>query len=196
MTQADREKWDQRYREGSYKARTHPTELLVEWLERLPRGRALDVASGAGRNALFLAEAGYRVDAIDVSAVALERAERTARERGLSVEWIVADLDDAELARETYDVVVVARFVDRRLVPRLKEALADGGHLIYEHHLQTPCDVGGPRSNPEFRLRPNELLHLFWDLRVLYYREGIIDDPDGRRMALAQLVACKGSPGF
>ena len=62
MSHADRDKWDKRYREGSYGTRTYPSELLAEWLPQLQKGRALDVACGAGRNALYLAAAGYVVD--------------------------------------------------------------------------------------------------------------------------------------
>ena len=87
MAEADREKWDQRYAEGSYRARTYPSPFLVERLAELPRGRALDLACGAGRNALCLAEAGYAVEAVDISGVAVERARATARERGLDVDW-------------------------------------------------------------------------------------------------------------
>lgn len=195
MSDAEREKWDERYRDGSYRAREHPTALLVEWLPRLPRGRALDVACGVGRNALHLASAGYRVDAIDISRVALRRAEQRARERGLDVAWMATDLDVAELEPRAYDVIVVARYINRALTPRIEEALADGGHLLYEHHLLTEAPVGGP-STAEFRLAPNELLELFRGLRVLHYNEGLVEDPDGRLMALARLVACRGSPGF
>jgi SAM-dependent methyltransferase len=181
MSDSDREKWERRYAEGSYEARTHPTRLLVEWLPRIgkPEGaRALDLACGAGRNALYLASEGYRVDAMDISGVALTRGAARATEMGVEVEWIEIDLDHVALTPARYDLVVVARY-----------------DLLYEQHLQTDRDVGGPR-NPEFRLRPNELLDMFRVLRVLYYREGIMKDPDGPTMALAQLVACRGSPGF
>ena len=67
--------------------------------------------------------------------------------------------------------------------------------LMFSLSRRSAREVGGP-GNPEFRLRPNELLELFGALRVLYYREGIMKDPDGPTMALAQLVACRGSPGF
>ena len=200
MSQADREKWDQRYAEGEYFARTWATPYLEEWLPRLPRNRArraraLDVACGAGRNALRLAEAGYRVDAMDISAVAIERARRSAAERGLEVDWIVADLENAAIPEGTYDLVVVVRYLHRPLCARLCAALRDGGFLLYEQHLVSERSVGGPRSST-YRLRPNELLELFAGLRVIDYRERLDEDPDGRAMALARLVACKGSPGF
>ena len=65
MSTVERDKWNERYREGAYEERTHPTALLAEWLPRLPRGTALDVACGAGRNAIYLAAHGYRVTAVD-----------------------------------------------------------------------------------------------------------------------------------
>ncbi|HWM27888.1 MAG TPA: hypothetical protein VNQ14_05490, partial [Woeseiaceae bacterium] len=68
MSETDRLKWDERYRCGSYGGREHPTALLAEWDPRLPHGRVLDVACGAGRNSLFLAATGRQVDAIDISA--------------------------------------------------------------------------------------------------------------------------------
>jgi tellurite methyltransferase len=195
MSDADKDKWERRYAEGSYTARTHPTRLLAEWLPRLPPGRALDLACGAGRNALHLALAGYRVDAMDISSVALERGRGKAAELGVEVNWINVDLDNVEIVPESYDVVVVARYVNRRLTDVLTRSLRDGGHLVYEQHFLTERDVDGPRSR-SFRLRPNELLEMFRALRVLYYREDLLTDPDGRTMALAQLVACKGSPGY
>ena len=195
MSNADRERWNVRYASGEYAARTHPSALLAAWFDRLPRGRALDVACGTGRNAIHLAGNGYAVDAMDISAVALARARERAEAAGVAVHWIETDLDRAAIARDAYDVIVVARFLDRPLIPRLVDALRPGGHVVYDHHYITPADVDGPRSR-RFRARPNELLERFSALRVLFYEEGIVADPDGRRMALARLVACKGSPGY
>lgn len=195
MSDADRDKWERRYADGSCTARTHPTQLLEEWLPRLPRGRALDLACGAGRNALHMALAGYRVDAMDISSVALERGAGKAADLGVAVNWINVDLDAAELSPDSYDVVVVARYVNRGLTDTLVASLRDGGHLLYEQHLVTEREVDGPRGH-SFRLQPNELLEMFRPLRVLCYREGLMTDSDGRTMALAQLIACKGSPGY
>ena len=195
MSDADRERWNARYAAGEYAARTYPSPLLAAWLDRLPRGRALDVACGLGRNAIHLAANGYTVDAMDISAVALAGARERADAAGVSVNWIESDLERPDIACDAYDVVVVARFLDRPLIPRLVDALRCGGHLVYDHHYITPVHVDGPRSH-RFRARPNELLERFRALRVLSYEEGLVADPDGRRMALARLVACKGSPGY
>ncbi|HJP35877.1 MAG TPA: methyltransferase domain-containing protein, partial [Gammaproteobacteria bacterium] len=130
MSEADREKWEKRYREGSYRARTHPTELLAEWLPRLRRGRALDVAAGAGRNALFLAQAGYEVDALDISSVALDRLRETAAARGLTVNRIVTDLESEPLPDRNYDLIVMVRYTSADLISRLLPLLSEGGHFI------------------------------------------------------------------
>ena len=188
MSQADREKWDTRYREGSYGTRTYPSEFLVEWLPRLPRGRALDVACGAGRNTLYLAEAGYEVDAVDISNVALERLQETARTRGLKVTCIETDLQSDPLPVQHYDLIVMVRYTSAALISRLLPLLSDGGCFVCEEHLVTDADVIGP-TDPAFRVAPDELLQLTSELNVLFYSEGIVEDPDGRRAALARLVA-------
>ena len=195
MSDADRTRWNAKYESGEYAQRTHATPLLAAWIDRLPRGRALDVACGRGRNAIHLAASGYSVDAVDISAVALARARERADAEGVDVDWIEADLDNHGFEGDAYDVIVVARFLSRPLIPRLVDALRPGGHLVYDHHYITPADVGGPRSR-RFRARPNELLERFRALRILAYEEGVVADPDGSRMALARLVACKGSPGY
>jgi tellurite methyltransferase len=193
VSELERLKWDERYRNGSYESRTHPTALLADWLPQLPRGRALDVACGAGRNALFLAATGYRVDAVDISAVALDRARRAADARGLDVRWHCADLDDEpnrDLPPDPYDLIVWVRYVNRGLLADLAARLATGGHLLCEQHLRTAEGVAGP-SDPAFRLEPGELRAAAGGLTVRHYREGTVVDPDGRTVALAQLVASR-----
>ena len=196
MAEADREKWDQRYAEGSYRSRRYPSPFLVERLAELPRGRALDLACGAGRNALCLAEAGYAVEAVDISGVAVERARATARERGLDVDWRVADLDDFAPPPGRYDLITVIRYTNRAMMERLPEGLTEGGMLLVEHHLRTVAPVGGPTSRA-FRLAPNELIDLYHGrLRVLFYDERVAPDPEGTRVALVRFLGCRGSPGF
>ena len=196
MTEADREKWDQRYAEGSYRSRTYPSPFLVERLAELPMGRALDLASGTGRNALCLAEAGYEVEAMDISGVAIERARATARERGVEVDWRVADLDDFAPPPRRFDLITVIRYTNRAMMERLPDGLAEGGMLLVEHHLRTPVPVRGPTSRA-FRLAPNELIDLYHGrLRVLFYDERIAPDPDGLQVALVRFLGCRGSPGF
>jgi len=188
MSQADRDKWDKRYSEGSYGTRTHPTELLAEWLPQLPNGRALDVACGAGRNSLYLAAAGYEVDALDISSVALQQLRDSAHARGLAISCIETDLESDPLPPLRYDLIVLVRYTSAALITRLLPLLAEGGCFVCEEHLITDADVIGP-STAAFRVAPGELRQLIAELKVLSYSEGIVEDPDGRRAALARVVA-------
>ncbi len=190
MSDADREKWNTRYREGSYRARTHPSEFLEQWLPKLPHGRALDVAAGAGRNSLYLAEAGFDVDAIDISGEALARLRRDAEGRGLAINAIELDLESDPLPQQRYALIVMVRYTNGGLIPRLLALLDDGGHFLCEEHLETDADVVGP-TDPAFRVSPNELAELASSLEILHYSEGLVEDPDGRTAALARLVARK-----
>lgn len=194
----DRDLWNERYRTGSHRHRGPPPEILTTAVEWLPTGRALDVATGTGRNALFLADRGYDVDAVDVSDEALSRARDRAEERDLEVEWIQADLLEGEFEPEgrAYDLIVTSFFYAPGLLPELKEALSPGGVLVYEHHLRSsePIDVGP--SDDRVRLRSNELLRSCLDLTVLHYAEALRHEKeDGRASAIATVVARKSCGG-
>jgi SAM-dependent methyltransferase len=196
MSEEERERWDRRYGDGDYRPRTTPSPFLEEAIGIVPAGRALVVACGMGRNAVRLAEAGFQVEGVDISAVAIEQAEANASARGLEVDWRMADLDDEELPAGRYDLITMIRYVKRPLWPRLVEALAPDGWLLIEHHLDTHLEVGGPQS-PDFRLRPGELLEAFGGLRIVRYEE-LIEPADrpGTSACLARLLACKGNPGW
>ena len=199
MSQADLRKWDARYRDGAYADREHPTALLAQFFGELARGRALDVACGAGRNSLFLAKHGFAVDAIDISSAALERLESAADSEGLQIRTVAADLEggiaDSSVIYDGYDLILMVRYVNQALIPKLTQRLAPGGVFISEEHLQTVQDVVGPR-NSDYRLAPGQLLQAVLPLRVHYYREGIVTDPDGRRAALAQVIASRDRTEF
>ena len=150
MSAAERDKWDARYRDGAYEGRTHPTALLEECLPRIPRGRALDVACGAGRNALYLAANGFRVTALDISRVGLQRGRSSAAERGLDIEWLYADLDEdleSALPAGPFELIVWVRYMHRTLMPLLIARLAAGGTLVCEQHLKTEKPGDGPTRN-------------------------------------------------
>lgn len=196
MSEEERRRWDVRYGSGDYRPRSHPSTFLDEWIERIPVGRALDVACGAGRHALRLAEAGFDVMGIDISAEALDMAAAEAERRGLGVHWEVADLDVYEPERDAFAAVTVFRYVNHDLWPLLVDALRPDGWILVEHHLQTHLDVGGP-STPEFRLRPGELLEACSDLRVVYYAETLERArKSDTEYLIARIAACNGDPGW
>lgn len=185
--------WNERYRSGEYPADPAPSPVLRHYVDTFPDGRALDVATGTGRNALSLAEAGFAVDAIDQSRVGLRQARRRAGERGLNgrVNWIQADVPSYEFPDERYAAITVSyyRAVDR--FPDLKEALVPGGYLFVEHHLRSTEPTPSGPSGDRYRFGANELLHAALDLTVLYYDETSSANPDGERRANARLLARK-----
>jgi SAM-dependent methyltransferase len=195
LSQADLQKWDSRYRDGSYSERRHPTALLARFIDELRCGSALDVACGAGRNSLYLAASGFDVDAVDISVAGLDRLRADASANSLDVRGFEADLEHgipATLAlKDRYDLIVMTRYVNQPLIKSLIEKLERGGVFISEQHLNTDLAVVGPRSEA-FRVAPGELLTAARALRIHYYREGIVTDPDGRKVALAQIVASHG----
>ena len=188
MSDIDRQKWNQRYRQGAYAGRVHASALLQDWVEKIPPGRALDVACGAGRNALFLAGRGFAVDAVDISREALERAGESAHSAALQVNWLERDLDEG-LALETgYQLILVIRYVNLPLLRQLTDNLAPGGFLVCEQHLVSDADVTGP-GNPAYRVNPGELAACAGELQVHWQQEGLVAEPDGGVAALSQLVA-------
>jgi len=201
MSNSERTAWDRRYAEGDYRPRATPSPFLEQWLPQVlwrgadAPGKALDVACGTGRHARRLAEAGFDVDAVDISQVALAMGEQEATARDLSINWICTDLDDF-LPRPGYDLITVFRYRNPALWPLLADALADGGWVLVEHHLRTTADVDGP-PNDEFRVAPGELLDAFGSLRVLHYSEQIeVGDRPDTTHAVVRLAACRGSPGW
>jgi 2-polyprenyl-3-methyl-5-hydroxy-6-metoxy-1,4-benzoquinol methylase len=148
-----RERWNEKWRERGAGARAEPNRFLVEDVSELPAGRALDLACGAGRNAIWLAERGWRVTAVDYSVVGLEEARRRASERGVDIEWILADLTEWSPPPGAFDLVCVLYLqlpaLERRLVlQHAAEALAPGGAiLVVGHDLANLAEGhGGPKS--------------------------------------------------
>lgn len=193
----ERSTWDRRYASGDYVPRSHPTPFLLTWLDRIPVGRALDVATGAGRNALALAHAGFTVDAIDISSVAIDMARTEAERRELDVNWIVDDLDTTAFRDVAYDLITVMRYRSPELWPRLQAVLARDGWVLIEHHLRTTLEgVAGP-SDDTFRLAPGELLEAFRGLRIVHYSEAVEPTDDGEaQFVIARMAACAGDPGW
>lgn len=130
-----------------------------------PRGRALDVGCGRGRNSLLLAELGFAVEALDVSDVAVDHLDRRARERGLAIAARRTDLSADQLPDGPFEVVVNTFYLERRLFGAMSEALAPGGLLLVVAFLQ------GPAVNPAHALARGELLTAFAGLEVIAHTE-------------------------
>ena len=189
MSAEDRNKWNQRYAEGSYR-KSNPVTLLSDWLPKIPVGKALDVACGAGRNTIYLAEAGFEVDAIDISVEGLRQTAEKAAEKELVVTCIEHDLDEPYAFATHYDLILVLWYVDLGLVKQLCDCLLPGGFLICEEHLRSEQDVIGP-GNPDFRVAPGALRDAASKLDLLLYEEVVEPIPEGGQVASARVVARK-----
>ncbi|MBN1681662.1 MAG: class I SAM-dependent methyltransferase [Anaerolineae bacterium] len=147
MSQTDRERWDRRYANPFDLTKAANALLTRHVPPPGPGDRVLELACGLGRNALWLAEQGYRVDAIDISLVALRQAHAEMQRRGLSgVTFIAADLDTFPLPRCEYDLVTVFRFLNRDLFPAIRACVRPGGLVIYE-----TLNVRRVKSRPTMR---------------------------------------------
>lgn len=181
--------WDERFAEGEYPTDPDPSPVLRAFVDSFPDGRALDIGTGPGRNAVYLASKGYEVDAIDKSRVGLDLARENADDRGVSVNWVQADAREYDYPPDTYDVITASYF---RLFDRLadvKRALTDDGVLFLQHHLRSTDDAPVGPSGDRYRLAANELLHACLDLTVLHYQERRDERDDGRHAAVATVVA-------
>ena len=190
--ESDRVRWNQRYGEGAYVARKHPTSLLSDWIDRLPHTVALDLACGSGRNARFIAQSATQVIGIDISDVAIAQARELAS--GLdNVDFIVADLDNGVGLEQHFDLIVMVRYVNLELMQALPDLLVPGGAILIEEHLRwddPDLELAGPQ-NPDFRTDPGAVAQALSSLETLHSFEGLVNDPLGELSALAQFIGTK-----
>jgi SAM-dependent methyltransferase len=177
MAESDRERWDARYREEGPRART-PSLFVTSLAGLLPaRGRALDVAGGAGRHAVWLAGRGLDVTLVDVSPVGVEHARAAAREAGVALEARVLDLEREAPPPGPWDLVLVFHYLQRSLLPPLAGDLAPGGLLALCQPTRRNLERH-PRPGPAHLLEEGELARLVrpLGLEVLRLEEGWLDE--------------------
>ena len=171
-----------------------PSAWVTRFADRLQRGaRVLDVACGHGRHARWLAARGCRVTAVDV-----DPSCGASLAGSPGVDFVMADLEAAPWPFGTaqFDAVVVVHYLHRPLLPRLAAALAPGGLLLYETFARGNEQFGRPR-NPDFLLRPRELLEAFGSLRVLAFEDGAVRAPQPamlQRLAAVRLEPLASAP--
>ncbi len=179
------QQWNERYRAGEQTFET-PSPLVAQFTNELVPGSALDLACGPGRNAFYLAKRGWRVTAVDGTAVAIDLL--LARAGNLSIDARVADLEASEFKvdADAYELVLSCYYLQRSLIPTIMSGVTPGGLLIAVVHL---ADADQPRGTPT-RAYPGELSAFFDGWRILHYREGEPGE-SGHRHAVAELVAKK-----
>ena len=164
-----------------------PAQFLVENVGLLPKGRALDLAMGVGQNTIYLAKMGFKAEGVDISPEAVDKAMKSALGAGVTIKAQVVDLENGYyIKKDAYDLIICFNYLQRSLIPQIKDGLKKGGMLVYETFIIDQARFGKP-SNPDYLLKYNELLDVFRDFRCLRYREGILPGPK----AVAGIVAEK-----
>jgi tellurite methyltransferase len=187
----DQIRWDKRFGKKGFALGKDPNPFLKKHTRLLLKGKALDIATGEGRNAIFLAQNGFDVEAVDISKMGLRKARKLAKEMGVKIRTFDVDLDTYQIKKGQYDLIANFYFLKRSLIPKIKKGLKKGGRVIFETYVleHRNLGTGGPKETKYF-LKPNELLRLFDGFRILRYREGIFRE-GGKRKAIASLIAQK-----
>lgn len=174
--ESDRQKWNQKYIAGDHCVTEEPVPILQSIMPSLPHGKALDIATGTGRNAIYLAQHGYEVTGVDISEEGLMIAEKRALSLGFNIPWVRADIDYFRFPRHFsegyFNVIVCTNFLDRNIFKEIPIILQKNGVVIYQTLLEN--DVGRSSTNSH-KLFPNELLNAFNtpQFRIVQYFEDI-----------------------
>jgi len=185
------QRWDEKFARGEELHGFAPSPPLPAAIQGVRPGLALDLACGAGRHALFLAEHGWRVHALDGSRKGIERMMGEAAGRNLAgrIDPRLCDLESAGFALEAdaYDLVCDFYFLHRPLFEQVRRAVRPGGLFVAAIHIE---DAAGGAAPHRFLLSPGELATLVasWGWEVLHEREGPSEEPD-HRYATAEIVA-------
>ena len=177
----DRRQWDQLYSTQDYVFGKEAAQYLKQKLPELKLGPALDIAMGEGRNAVYLAKKGFQVTGVDLSEVAIRKAKLLARDQGVQIRTVLADLNQYQITPASYELIVVIQYLQRSLIPQIKAGLKRGGLVVFENPtVEELARTQGQKTDRnlrrDFLLEKGELKRLFSDLEILDYSEGPGED--------------------
>lgn len=197
----DAGEWDARYEASDRVWPAGPNRFVEEEVARLTPGTALDLAAGEGRNAIWLAEQGWQVVALDFSRAAVEKGRASARERGVDVEWILADASTHPFEQWPHDLVLIAylqlptmRMAE--IVARAGEAVGPGGTLLIVGHDRSNLEEGyGGPQDADVLLQADELVQALDGTELTVERAGRVtrqvETDDGTRTAIDTLLRAR-----
>ena len=195
------EDWNRRYADTELLWTARPNRFLVAETESLPPGRALDLACGEGRNAVWLAERGWRTLGVDFSDVAIGKAQQLAAARGVECEWHIGDLTGYEPEPDAFDLVLLFYLqvpaVERTsIVRKAAAAVAPGGTFLLVGHDLRNLDTGyGGPKDPGVLYRAEDVAADLGGTGLELVRAGPVDRPvetaDGERVAIDALVRAR-----
>ena len=184
MAQEDKQRWDKKHSKNMMPQ--EPIKLIKKYAFLATDKIALDIACGNGRHSRYLVSLGFKVDALDISSVAIEQLQGIENINAKEV-----DFDTYTLDKQKYDLITVTYFLERRLFPQMIEALKPNGMLIMETFIHHEKNERTP-SNPTFRLNEGELKDYFSEkLEIMYLEEWWDRDYQGYKTMKASMVARK-----
>lgn len=194
MSLQDKEKWDNKYLIKSQLLKPRDaSDNLKDYLTHCTGTKALDLACGAGRNSIYLAKHGFKVDSLDIASVALEALQTEAKKQNLSsnINTILVDLDRYEIKDKIYDIIVMTNFLDRSVLKRAKDALKINGILFVETYMISD-DNEKRKSDLNNLLKSQELKQILdSSFEILHYDEFKNEDYEIYEMKKQVIVARK-----
>lgn len=180
----DKQRWNIRHVEKPMRQRV--SSIVQNYVKHAKIGTAIDIACGTGRNTHFLEELGFKIDAVDLSDYALSQIKDV--ENILKIE---TDLDEYDISKDSYDLILNCNYLNRRLMRQMIDALKEDGLIIFETFIQAHEKPEQGSMNPDYLLEKNELLKAFCNLDIIYYEEKDGVNLRGEKNKTASLVAKK-----
>jgi tellurite methyltransferase len=170
--------WDIRYSRDAFIFGKAPAKFLADNYFYIPAGgEVLDMGMGEGRNAVFMAQKGFQVTGIDISSVAVKKANLLAKEFNVKIKSVVASMNEYTIPEGSFDAILCFYYVDRSLISKMMKWLKPGGLLVFEAHTLKQRESFKKYQNEpvNYFLKSQELLSLFKDYQILKFEEPIYE---------------------
>jgi tellurite methyltransferase len=165
--------WDQKFDKSTYVYGKDPAKFLARNHGYIPlKASVLDVGMGEGRNAVFLARQGHHVTGVDISSVAIKKAQQLAKEFDVRIETVLTPVEKFKVEKNSFDTIICFYYLDREIMDTIVSWLKPGGILIVENYTDNQKRNPGFDTQDERHIfRPGELLTYFKGMKVLHYEE-------------------------